>query len=265
MLTQRDIGRGLDALGLGSSSHVLTHTSHNSLGPVSGGPHTGARTLVESFATLMMPVFTSDRTFVWDPRGVFEGNAYAPEPVPNERVPTPYTYDTPANKTMGIINETFRVSYPVSRTPHPSASFAALGELAEEITGPGTEFDGLEPIRRLMDADGDVLLLGVTHTNSTTIHLAEKLAGRQMFVRYAMTPDGVRAAMGGGCGNAFDQLQAHVDHLERRTRVGNATLRAYKLQPYVAVAVELIRNDPYALLCERCDRCRAHRSRVAVA
>lgn len=265
MLTERDIKRGLHDVGLDMSPHVLVHTSYKSMGPVSGGPHTVARALATSFATVMMPVFTSDRTFVWDPRGVFEGNAYAPESVANERTPTPYTYDTPANRTMGIINETFRISFPVARTPHPSASFAAFGELAADLTGPGTEFDGLEPIKRLMDAGGHVLLLGVTHTNSTTIHLAEKLAGRQMFVRYAMTPEGVRAAMGGGCGNGFDQLQPYVEHLERRTQLGNATMRAYGLQPYVAAAIALIQKDPYALLCDRCDRCRAHRSRVAVA
>jgi len=213
----------------------------------------------------MMPVFTSDRTFVWDPRGLFKGNAYAPEPVRDAREPMPFTYDTPANKSMGIINETFRIAYPVLRTPHPSASFAALGKLAEDLTGPGTEFDGLEPIRRLTEAGGSVLLIGVSHTNSTAIHLAEKLAGRQMFVRYAMAPSGVRAAMSGGCGNGFDQMQPHVQHLERRTKIGNAAVRAYDLQPYVAAAVDLIRRDPLALLCDRCERCRAHRNRVAVA
>ena len=264
MLKHEDIERALRELDLDSSSHVLVHSSYKSLGGVEGGPLTVVRALVDSLATLMMPAFTSDRTFVWDSRGVFEGNAYASEPVPNARKPKPHTYDTPANKTMGVISETFRTAYPVRRSAHPSASFIAYGALAEQLTGPGTETDGMEPIRRLADAGGGVLLIGVTHTNSTAIHLAEQVAGRQMFVRYALTPDGVRAARGGGCGNAFDQLQPHVEHLERRIDLGGATVRCYALPPYVSTAIDLIRSDPLALLCDTCDRCRAHRNRVVL-
>ncbi len=266
MLTQTDMESALRDLRLNKSSHVLVHSSYKSFGDVEGGPATVARVLTESFATLMMPTFTSDRTFIWNPRGVFEGNAYAPKPPANEREPEPFTYDTPANKTMGIINETFRTSYPVCRSLHPSASFVAYGKIAEQLVGPGTEVDGLEPIRRLMDVGGNVLLLGVTHTNSTAIHLAEQLAGRQMFVRYALTPQGVQPAEGGGCGEGFDQLQPHVEHLERSIDLGGAAPRCYALQPYVAAAIDLIRREPFALLCTNdCDRCRAHRSRVAVA
>jgi aminoglycoside 3-N-acetyltransferase len=168
---------------------------------------------------------------------------------------------------MGIVNETFRTNYPDRRSLHPSASFIAHGTFAAELTGPGTEYDGLEPIRRLMDVGGHVLLLGVTHTNSTAIHLAEQRAGRQLFVRYCLTPKGVVAASGGGCGNGFDSLQPHVAQLERRANVGESIWRCYELQPYVAVAIDLIRRDPYALLCagDACTRCNAHRSRVAVA
>jgi aminoglycoside 3-N-acetyltransferase len=264
MVTQRDVERGLDELGLTKTSHVLVHTSYNSLGGVQGGPLTVARAFVESLGTVMMPTFTSDRTFVWDPRGVFEGNAYAQEPPANMREAEPFTHETPANKTMGIINETLRTAYAVRRSAHPSASFIAYGTLAEQLVGPGTEVDGVEPIRRLMDAGGDVLLLGVTHTSSTAIHLAEQLAGGRLFVRYALTPAGVRAVSGGGCSAAFDDLQPHVAHLERRLLLGRATLRCYALQPYVAIARDLVRRDPFALLCDSCDRCRGHKSRVAV-
>jgi aminoglycoside 3-N-acetyltransferase len=166
---------------------------------------------------------------------------------------------------MGIINETFRTAYAVCRSPHPSASFIAYGALADELTRPpGTETDGVEPIRRLMEAGGDVLLLGVTHTNSTAIHLGEKLAGRRLFVRYALTPEGAVAAEGGGCGLGFDALQPCVASIERKTELGAATLRAYALRPYIETVRALIAREPYALLCgdTDCPRCNAHRSRV---
>lgn len=258
-----DLVRGLRDLGLGKSSKVLVHSSYKSFGGVEGGPATVVRAFVESLGMVMMPSFTSERTGVWDARGAFEGNAYPSEPW--DAAPEAYTYDTPADVTMGIIVETFRTSYPVHRSLNPSASFIAYGEGAADLVGPATEYDGVEAIRRLMEAGGHTLLLGVTHTNSTAVHLGEKLAGRRLFVRYALTPDGVKAAEGGGCGAAFDDLQPHVEHVEHRTAVGGATLRCYDLQPYVEIVRAVIERDPLAFLCDSCDRCHAHRSRVATA
>lgn len=268
-VTQADIERGLAELGLGAESHVLVHTSYKSLGGVEGGPADVVRALVSTVATLMMPAFASHRSAVWDPRGLVDNNAYPPSPPEGWDISQaePFTYDTPANPTMGVVNETFRREYPVARSGNPMMSVVAHGELAEELCGPGTDVDAVEPIKRLMDAGGEVLLLGVTHTNSTAIHLAEQLAGRRQFERYAMTPDGVRMAMSGGCGNPFDDLQPHVQHLERRVEVGDATLRCYALQPYVQTARTLIEDDPEALLCpvaKECIRCDAHRNRVLV-
>lgn len=268
-VTQEDIERGLRELGLGQNSHVLVHSSYKAFGGVEGGPATVARALAGSFATLMMPAFASHRSAVWDERGLFENNAYPAAPPEGWDISQaePFTYDTPANPTMGIINETFRREYDGARSANPMMSFVAYGALADELCGAGTDVDAVEPIRRLMEAAGQVLLLGVTHTNSTAIHLAEQLAGRKQFVRYAMTPDGVRMAMSGGCGNPFDDLQPHVQHLERRVQVGGSTLRCYDLQSYIETARRLIEDDPEALLCaatKSCSRCDAHRSRVAV-
>jgi len=266
-VTREAIERGLRDLGLGRDSHVLAHTSYKSFGGVEGGPQAVVEALVTTVATLMMPAFAGYHTAVWDERGLVENNAYPPEPPEGWDISqsTPYTHDTPASPNMGIINETFRREYAVARTANPMVSFIAYGEIAHDLCGPGTEYDAVEPIKRLMASGGQVLLMGVTHTNSTAIHLAEQLAGRTMFVRYAMTPDGVRAAESGGCGNPFDDLQLHVEHLERRVQVGGSTLRAYALQPYVDIARGLIERDPEALLCppvQNCVRCDAHRARV---
>ncbi len=268
-VTQENIEHGLRELGLGEDSHVLVHSSYKSFGGVEGGPSAVVDALAGSFATLMMPAFASHRSAVWDKRGLFENNAYPPNPPEGWDISQvePFTHDTPANSTMGIINETFRREYDVARSGNPMMSFVAYGALADELCGAGTEVDAVEPINRLMEAAGQVLLLGVTHTNSTAIHLAEQLAGRKQFERYAMTPDGVRMAMSGGCGNPFDDLQPHVQHLERRVGVGASTLRCYALQPYVETARRLVEDDPQALLCpatKSCVRCDAHRSRVPV-
>lgn len=263
MVKHEDIERALRELGLGPRSHVLVHASYKAIGDVDGGPATVVRALAGSVATLVMPAFTTELTSAWDAAGVFDGNAYMTRPR-EDFTPEAFTYGTPIDKSIGVIAETFRTIYPVRRTANPWVSFIASGELADELCGPGTEVDGLEPVRRLMDAGGDLLLLGVTHTSSTSIHLAEQLAGRLLFLRHGLTPNGVRAVRAGGCGDGFDALQPHVERLERRATLGGATLRCYPLATYVETARQLIERDPVALLCDSCDRCRAHRGRVPV-
>lgn len=255
MVTQDEIERGLRALGLGSGSHVLAHSSYKALGSVEGGPLTVVRALVASASTVMMPASTWEQTTVWDASGLFKGNAYRPEPPPDATA-GPFCYDTPIDKEIGIIPETFRTAYSVYRNGHPLTSFIAYGELAEFLAGADGDVDGIAPVRRLMEADGDLLLVGVTHRASTAVHVAEQLAGRRPFTRHALTGEGVKAVFCGGCSAAFDDLEPHVQELERRTIVGGATLRRYRLRPYVEAAHDLIRRDPSALLCE-CQRCRA--------
>lgn len=263
-ITQATIERALGELGLDRTSRVLAHTSYKAIGGVEGGPATVAFALADALDTLMMPVFASRRCAVWDTRGLIEHNAYPP--VPDgwsiDQV-MPFTKETPADATMGVINETFRRECSVVRSGNPIMSFAAHGPDAAQLCGAGTDFDAVEPIRRLMEAGGHVLLLGVTHRKSTSLHLAEQLAGRKQFLRHAMTPTGVREAMSGGCGNGFDAIAPHVAHLERRTTLGAATLLALDLKAYVAI--ELIDDDPEALLCtgDACERCAAHRARLA--
>ena len=260
-VTQEHIERGLRELGLDRESHVLVHSSYKSFGGVEGGPITVVRALVETVSTVMMPAFTWERTSVWDASGLIEGNAYRPEPPP-DATPAPFSHNTPTDTDIGVIPETFRPAYPVSRSSHPLQSFIAFGGFADVLLAADEGTDCTAPIRRLMEASGNVLLIGVTHTASPAVHLAEQLAGRRLFIRHALTEEGVKGVICGGCGAAFDQLQPHVEKLERRTAVGGAAVRCFRLQPYVEAARKLIKSEPNALLCGYA-RCDAHRSRVS--
>ncbi len=191
-VTRGDIERGLESLGLGNDSHVLVHSSCTAFGGVEDGPPAVVRALVETLGTVMMPASTWERTAVWDKGGLFDGNAYQPEP-PIDNTATPCSYDTPVDRSIGVIPETFRTSYLVCRSSHPLQSFVAYGKLAQQLCGAEADRQDVEPIRRLTEADGEVLLAGVTHTTSTPVHLAEHLAGRRRFVRHALREEVVPA------------------------------------------------------------------------
>jgi aminoglycoside 3-N-acetyltransferase len=77
---------------------------------------------------------------------------------------------------MGVIPECFRKQHGVRRSWHPQVSFAAWGLRAEEVSRDHSLDHRLgegSPLARVYDADGWVLLLGVTHASDTSLHLAE--------------------------------------------------------------------------------------------
>jgi aminoglycoside 3-N-acetyltransferase len=102
---------------------------------------------------------------------------------------------------MGAVAECFRTWEGTLRSGHPHTSFCARGPLAREIThGHALESKMGEqsPLARLYDLDARVLLLGVSHANDTSLHLAEVRAawpGKQIVNDGApmLSSDGHRA------------------------------------------------------------------------
>jgi aminoglycoside 3-N-acetyltransferase len=124
--------------------------------------------------------------------------------------------------------------------------------------------DHLAPLKRLEEAGGWVLLLGVDHTVNTSIHYAEKLAGRRQFIRWALTPKGVMECPGfPGCSAGFQSIAPDVEKYTRQVQVGNAQVQAVPLKMLFKAVVGRIHQDPLALLCQQadCERCNAIRNR----
>src|SRR5258708_22566372 len=140
----------LVALGVRRSGVLLVHTSFRAVGPVEGGALGLIDALREALGpegTLVMPTMTDGET-VFDPRST-------------------KTHD------MGITAELFFRQPGVQRSTHPGASFSAAGPLADRICAP----QPLEPPHgidsppgRVLDLGGQVLLLGVAHTERTMLH-----------------------------------------------------------------------------------------------
>ena len=154
----------------------MVHAALSSLGYIAGGAQAVVLALLDAVGadgTLIMPTHSGDLS---DPA------EWRNPPVPEEwwatiRASTP-AFDpelTPTRK-MGAIAECLRHVRRVLRSNHPTVSAAAVGPNAEVVVSGHELAFGLgesSPQARLYDLDGWVLLLGVTHANNTSLHLAE--------------------------------------------------------------------------------------------
>lgn len=178
-LTSGSLAVKLRACGLKPGQTVLVHMAMSKLGWVVGGAEAVIRAFLEVLGesgTLMMPTHTLDNS---DPA------EWENPPVPQEwwqliRDHTPaYNPHTTPSINMGVVPELFRTWPGAERSAHPATSFAALGPNAEFLTArhPLEDETGEEsPIGKLYELGGHVLLLGVTHWENTSLHLAEERA-----------------------------------------------------------------------------------------
>jgi aminoglycoside 3-N-acetyltransferase len=168
----------------------------------------------------------------------------------------------PADPTIGIIPETLRQYPRARRSLHPILSFAGVG--TDSAIAAQTLTEPLAPIQVLTDTGGWVLLLGVDHTVNTSLHYAEKLAGRKQFTRWALTLSGIWECPGfPGCSDGFETIVPHIQNIIRQQQVGGACIQALPLQEMITMTRKLIEQDPHALLCDlpdcqRCDAVRTH-------
>lgn len=169
----------LRALGVQPGMTLVVHSSLSALGWVAGGPQAVVLALQEAVSpggTLVMPAFSNHLT---DPA------LWQNPPVPAEwhailRAETP-AFDVRLTPTrgMGAIVECFRHAPGARRSAHPHFSCVAWGARAAELTAThplADPFGPESPLGRVYALDGHVLLLGVTHANNSSLHLAEQQA-----------------------------------------------------------------------------------------
>jgi len=177
---------------------------------------------------------------------------------------------------MGITAETFWRQPGVMRSSHPGGSFAAIGPMASFICAPqplSPPHGPDSPPGRVHELGGQVLLLGVTHSENTTLHVGEAIAGVPYSVTHptVVNIDGVvttvMIAETDHCCRRFDQMDRWLRErgLQREGKVGNADARLCASRDVVEVAVEKLLIDPLLFLCggnEGCVECDAARDSV---
>ena len=177
--TAASLKEDLQRLGLREGMTVIVHSSLKSLGWVCGGPVAVVNALMETVGkegTIVMPTQSADLS---DP------SFWENPPVPEEwwetiRQEMP-AFDPRTTPTLGMgsIVECFRTYEGVTRSYHPTTSFAAWGKHKAAITSEQSLSYSLgeeSPLQKLYDLNAYVLLLGVGYGNNTSLHLAEHYA-----------------------------------------------------------------------------------------
>ena len=257
-VSSSDLKIGLAKLGL-TKHLVIAHASLKAFGHIEGGAETMLTALLDSVRGIIMPTFTYKSMLnpeVGPPRN---GITYGSETDLN-KLAAAFHPDMPADKMMGVLPEFLRKHPKAKRSSHPIQSFAGIR--ADAVINSQRIYDPLSPIGMLAEQDGWVLLLGVDHTVNTSIHYAEKLAGRLQFIRWALLQDRVVECPGfPGDSDGFNVIAPALEKYTRRVEIGGALVQAVHLKSLIKVVMDQIKENPFALLCQRqdCERCTAVR------
>lgn len=263
MISYRELVTALRAIGLSQTQPVLVHSALSSFGDeIRGGPDALIGALLASASGILMPTFTF-RTILTPETGPQHNAIQYGRDKDANRMADFFTPDMPADRLMGILPEMLRKRPEARRSSHPILSFAGIG--LDELIASQSLDDPYEPLHHLTDLDGQVVIIGVDQRVNTSIHYAEAQAGRKRFVRWALTPDGVRECPGfPGCSEGFNQAALLFEDFNRRVRVGEALIQVMSMRKLVAAVCARLSEDPLALLCGRedCERCAAVRASI---
>ena len=241
---------------------VIAHASLRPFGYIHGGAEAVLRAMLDCFSSVIMPTHTYKTKIIPDVGPPNNGIVYC-NGVYKNKMALPFHTDLQADPTMGILPETLRKHPSAIRTAHPILSFAGIN--ADDALFTQTLYEPLAPIGVLAEQDAWVLLINVDHTSNTSIHYAEKLAGRKQFVRWALVDDRVVECPNyPGDSMGFQAIEEHISPDTRRIEIGAAFIEAVPLTRLLEAVQNLIKKDPLALLCERtdCERCSAVRLTV---
>ncbi len=262
-VTPQHVREALVQLGL-EGQDVEVHSSLRAFGHLAGGPLGVIEPLLDVCSTVLMPAFHSLGRCNPPPddRPDLNGWDYDSHPVDETDLvpfdPAAFGVDSPITvQEMGIIPATLLKQPGACRSVHPSVSWVAKGPDAPFYTHDHPADDPNIIMRRLYERRGYALLLGVTLTRCTSVHLAEELAGARTLIRWSRGADGaVRRFRESGCSGGFDNLAPHVAEHLRSARIGPCQVRCYPLAEMVPAAVEALKANPQLVICGRQGTCR---------
>ena len=260
IVTSRDISDAISTVGL-AGRPVCLHSSLRSFGYVEGGTRTVIDGILDAGCTVLVPTFSS----VFEvappigqriPRNGIDYDAYFASRPASDAVYSPGTEEI--NRYMGAVPKAVLAMEGRVRGSNPLNSFASVGPLAEDLIDGQTAMDVYAPLKRVSELGGAFVLMGTRLTSMTALHLAEEMAGRMLFRRWARSPEGdvIQIAVG-SCSSGFNRLDAALSGIERQILVGNSRWRVFSAAPMLELASGAIRRDPMITHCGQasCPQC----------
>lgn len=255
-VTGTDIVAGLRRLRL--DRRILSiHVSLRSFGHLEGGPGTLIDSLLSQGSTLLVATMSSIFAIPspLDDRPARNGIDYAEQDRDAAASPWPGSADvydesrTETDRWLGALSAHVAARADRIRC-RLTPDFCAVGPFAAELIAAEVQRDVYGPVRELSARDGWVVLMGVSLTRMTLLHLAEIEAGRHPFIRWMRAEDGSPTrVMGGECSRGFDNLEPVLSTIERRTIVGRSLWRAFPARDALQRAAEAIRKVPAVTHC----------------
>jgi aminoglycoside 3-N-acetyltransferase len=166
----------------------MVHTRMSALGWVIGGSETVVRALLDVTGTVMAYASWADHVYAISDWPQEHRDAYRAEPP----LWDPATGEV--DPDYGRIPERLRTWPGALRSVHPEASVVAVGPQAGWLVSPHEDGYGAgSPFARLVEAGGDVLMLGAPLETVTLLHHAEAIAsapGKRMITYEIALADG---------------------------------------------------------------------------
>lgn len=260
-MTGADIRAAIRGLHL-SDLPLMIHASLRSFGTIAGGADSLVDALLSEGCAILVPAFSA-HFLIAPPRDMrperndWDYSVNWATPRSTKRVFTPRTNIVDVD--LGVLPRTVLQRRERRRGNHPLNSFAALGPRAGDLVAAQSPTDVYAPIRRLAAESGHVVLMGVGLDRMTALHEAESLAGRTLFQRWALDPNGQpMMASIGSCSDGFPRLDSALAPIERQVTVGGSLWRVFPAQATIELAAATIRASPEITRCDKpgCTRCR---------
>lgn len=264
MITPNDISTAIEELRL-SGKTICIHAGMRSFGTkISGGAEMIVNTFLNKHCTILVPTFS----YHFQARPV-------PPYMPEQNGAGDYSYwlsedqadpDTvfSANskeltaEEMGVLSKHILESGNSFRGNHPLNSFTAIGPNAYDLIKDQTSSDVYAPFRKLIEKNGEILLMGTDLRSATIIHYAEQIAGRKLFIRWAFDENKkVIPVRTGGCSDGFSNFENILKKIATQTIVGKSVWQCFNAKEMVELCAAEIRKNAAITHCAdiHCERC----------
>lgn len=245
--------------GVRAGDILIVHSSQAALGRVEGGVVTSSKVLrgaVGPEGTLLLPTFS----------GPTKGGVFKLKRTPSR---------------VGLLTEAFRRNKETRRSLHPTHSVSAWGKRRDEFLADHDKTSALgpdSPFHRASKAGADVLMIGCNFTALSLIHVAEAIVpvpflGKVFYPGYERTLTLIDYDGGEHVFPPFNnplhsaafinaQREAEKRGMITHCTMGDAECLKFNAMDVLDLAVEMLKDDPGALLCDdpRCPVCPACRN-----